>query len=254
MFFKVAAQLNAFERLAHDEDKDTWGKPEMTALLYAELGALMTDSALYGFDSVGQQCQRIMQKMQDRKMLLKCGEIGNDLHNLRTRFEDEFGRHFFLHLSLKEADAYQNPEKDWEAVVARFPKVRYNIEESTTCFALNRYGAAVFHILQVAEYGVIQLGGLMGELGDKPGWSCVSRLLRLVAVPYPQRTPIAQQYTKLLESVLPLTAAMKDSWRHKLDHVDNQIQWVGTDFSPAVAQEIIIAVRGFMRKLATELP
>jgi hypothetical protein len=27
-----------------------------------------------------------------------------------------------------------------------------------------------------------------------------------------------------------------------------------TDFSPAVAQEIIFAVRGFMRKLASELP
>ena len=122
------------------------------------------------------------------------------------------------------------------------------------CFALERYGASVFHVLQTAEYGVIQIGSLLGELGDKPGWSCVSRLQKLIAIPHPQRTPKAKLHSKLLENTLPLIATMKDAWRHKLDHVDNQIIWVDTDFSPNVAEEIIKATRGFMRKLALEMP
>lgn len=149
---------------------------------------------------------------------------------------------------------YLNPLKGWDTVIGRFLKMQYNVEESAKCFALERYGAAVFHILQVAEYGVIQVGKLMGELGDKPGWSCVQRLRKLISAPYPERTPLAQQHTKLLENVVPLAIVVKDSWRHKLDHVDNQIVWVDTDFSPHVAEEIVTATRGFMRKLALELP
>jgi hypothetical protein len=253
-FLKATAQLNAFERLAKNENRATLGKPQLTTALYAELGGLMTDSALHGFDSIGLQCQRTMKRMQDKNMVLTCGEIGNELENLRTRVEDEFSRHLFLHLTLREADIFQNPEKHWENVASRFPKMRYNIEESAKCFALNRYGAAVFHVLQIAEYGVIQVGDLLGVLGDKPGWSCLKRLQDLIAVPYPQRIPLARQHTKLLEDVVPLAVVVKDSWRHKLDHVDNQIRWVDTDFSPQVAEEIISATRGFMRKLASELP
>ena len=252
-FFKAFAQLNAFERLALDEDRETQANPNLVQSLFAELRDLTEDAAMHGLDSVVLQCQRMMQKMQERQMRLKCGEVRDDLHNLRTRFEDEFHQHLFLHLTLKEGDAFNNPDKHWKEVVTRFPKVRYNIEESTKCFALNRYGAAVFHILQVAEYGVIQVGDVFGVLGDKPGWSCLKRLQGLIAVPYPQRTPLAQQHTKLLENVVPLALVVKDSWRHKLDHVDNQIRWVDTDFSPQVAEEIISATRGFMRKLASDL-
>jgi hypothetical protein len=47
---------------------------------------------------------------------------------------------------------------------------------------------------------------------------------------------------------------MKESWRHKIDHVANKLEWMDTDFSPEVANEIITATRGFMRRLAAELP
>jgi len=60
---------------------------------------------------------------------------------------------------------YLNPLKGWDTVIGRFPKMQYNVEESAKCFALERYGAAVFHILQVAEYGVIQVGKLYGRTG-----------------------------------------------------------------------------------------
>jgi hypothetical protein len=48
--------------------------------------------------------------------------------------------------------------------------------------------------------------------------------------------------------------AIKDSWRHKISHVENKLNWMDTDFSPQVAVEIISATRGFMRRLATDMP
>jgi hypothetical protein len=185
---------------------------------------------------------------------LVVGSLEEALSRTIQSIVDELSLRLYFSFTPEEAEMYLNPLKGWDTVIGRFPKMQYNVEESAKCFALERYGAAVFHILQVAEYGVIQVGKLMGELGDKPGWSCVQRLRKLISAPYPERTPLAQQHTKLLENVVPLAIVVKDSWRHKLDHVDNQIVWVDTDFSPHVAEEIITATRGFMRKLALELP
>lgn len=176
------------------------------------------------------------------------------LRELRERWEDDLQTRHFLALNSKEAKQYQNPTRDWEPITSRFAKTRYNIEESARCYALQRYGAAVFHICLVAEYGVIQVAKLLKVEGDKPGWGSLKRLQNLIKEPYPKRTPLAQQHSKLLENTVPLAIVVKDSWRHKLEHVENQIIWLDTDFSPSVAEEIISAARGFMRKLAQELP
>lgn len=251
---KFIAELGALERMAVDENRDTLANPDITRAVCAKIGILQAMAATYSLNASDQQCQRIIQNCQSKMMLISCGEIRDDIRELRRRFEDDFKTTFFLQLTSRQAYLFRNPVKDWEVVVGRFHHVRYNVEESGKCFALERYGAAVFHILQVAEYGVIELGRLMGVLGDKPGWSCLKRLQDLIAVPFPKRSPLAQNHTELLENILPLAVAMKDAWRHKLDHVDNQIRWIDTDFSPQVAEEIISATRGFMRKLAAELP
>ncbi len=101
---------------------------------------------------------------------------------------------------------------------------------------------------------MIQIAKLMGVEGDKPGWGALQRLERLIAKPYADRDSKTQKYSTILEGFVGLATVMKDSWRHKLTHVDNQIVWADTDFSREVANEIVIATRGFMRKLALELP
>jgi hypothetical protein len=208
----------------------------------------------YKLDSSAAQCRRLIEKIERNGMAIQCGRLREGLAQLRERYEDELKSELFLHLEEHQANQYKNPTKDWEAITSRFIKVKYNVEEMGKCFALERYGAAVFHVMQVAEYGVIQLGALLRVTGDKPGWSCLKRLEELIKAPYNQRTPLAQQYSKLLEETVPLATIMKDKWRHKLDHVDNQIIWVETDFSPFVAEEIISATRAFMRKVADMLP
>jgi hypothetical protein len=254
VFVLELAALNAGEAKLGFESDDSRVLPAAVAMVYAKLITLQTLYEQYGMRSSSSQCKRVIQKIEAKKDNLRCGELREGLKQLRERSEDDFRSTFFLQLTAKESDQFQNPLKDWDFLDARFDKVRFNVEESLKCFALNRYGAAVFHILQVAEYGVIKAGELLNVLGDKPGWSCLKKLQDLIAVSYPQRIPLAQKHSKFLENVVPLAIIVKDSWRHKLDHVDNQIRWMDTDFSPTVAEEIISATRGFMRKLAQELP
>jgi hypothetical protein len=254
-YTKMIADLMVCQGKVLLEERHTQAQPGAALLIFTIVHELADSASKHGMISTGLKCKRIADRLQANSMIVNCGSLMDDLNALWERIEDDLKGQCFLHLDSKQQVLYTDPKKEWGSVIARFTKdVEYNIEECSRCFALERYGAAVFHVLQVAEYGVIQVGAVLGELGDRPGWSCVARLQRLIAVPYPQRTPIAQTHTKLLESVLPLATAMKDSWRHKLDHVDNQIKWLDTDFSPAVAEQIIFAVRGFMEKLALELP
>jgi hypothetical protein len=173
---------------------------------------------------------------------------------IASRLEDEISLRLFFEIEPRQAEMFQSPLKDWDLVLERFPRTRQNIEESSKCFALDRYGAAVFHVLLLAEFGVIEVAKLMGVAGDKPGWSSLEKLQKAIRKPYPDRSDLEKKHSRLLENIVPLAVVVKDSWRHKLTHVDNQIVWEDTDFSPQVAEEVIAATRGFMRKLAMELP
>jgi len=190
-------------------------------------------------------------------LVSKADSTWGEFHELAKAFRREldaelFGRLFFsLHTS--EVDYYSNPTKDWEQVIETWPKTQIDIEESSRCYACSRYAAAIFHVLLVAELGVIEVATLLGVAGDKPGWGSLDRLERILRKQYKERSPIERIHYELLKQVVPLMLAMKDSWRHKISHVENRLEWLDTDFSPQLAEEIITAVRGFMRRLATEL-
>jgi hypothetical protein len=173
---------------------------------------------------------------------------------LQGRLDDELFGILFFSMTSSEVQCYTNPTKDWEEIIKRWPKTQIDIEESSRCFACARYAGAIFHVLLVAEIGVIEVSALLGVKGDKPGWGALDRLGRILATAYKGRSPIQQANSELLEQTMPLMLAIKDSWRHKINHVDNKLEWLDTDFSPQVAEEIMKATRGFMRRLATELP
>jgi hypothetical protein len=172
---------------------------------------------------------------------------------LRGRLDDELFGTLFFSLGGTEVGYYGNPTKDWEHIIKTWPKTQIDIEESSRCYACSRYAAAIFHALLVAELGVIEVAKLLGVAGDKPGWGALDRLEKILNKPYKERSPIEQTHSELLNHILPLMLAMKNSWRHKISHVDDRLKWLDTDFSPQLAEEIMKAIRGFMRQLATEL-
>jgi hypothetical protein len=57
-----------------------------------------------------------------------------------------------------------------------------------------------------------------------------------------------------LEQVHGTVVVLKDAWRNKIGHAHGRLILMRSDFTPDIAEEIMIAARGFMRRLATELP
>jgi hypothetical protein len=98
---------------------------------------------MYGMRSASKKCQRILDRTgSDNPISIR--EWHSSLRDLRERIEDDLESQYFLHLEHKEAKLYLQPLEGWEDVFPRFPKVCYNIQESSKCFALERYGAACF--------------------------------------------------------------------------------------------------------------
>jgi hypothetical protein len=217
-----------------------------------KLVALQMECVSHGLTETAKKCDRIMNDCRSRPVTYR--EIVGALKELRERLEDELESELFLHLSPQEAEMYEKPVKDWNTAIARFPRIRTDVEDSSKCFAFGMYAAAVFHILLVAEFGVIELAKLVGSAGNKPGWASLGKVEKILTVPFLQRTALEQQHSELLKNTAPLTHAIKEAWRHKISHADNKLEWIDTDFSPRTANEIITATRGFMRRLATDLP
>ncbi len=221
-----------------------------------KLAALYTISMEHGLRATADNCARIMDKCGGRVRIppITYREIVSDLKHLRETLEGELRGELFFHLSMKDADGYSNPRRGWEGIVSRFPRVAIDVEECSRCFALERHGAAVFHVLLVAEFGIIQVANLFNASGDRPGWGSLERLQRINDKKWNDKSDLERKHADFLKGVLPFAFAIKDSWRHKISHVDNKLEWVDTDFSPEVASEIISATRGFMRRIAEDLP
>jgi len=252
----MTKDLSAIEAICHvqaHKNSNALMTPHYHSQAYAEVGVFAVDCVSYGLSSSAQKCARIHQEMGQKRGRVTYEECGAWLKDLRERVEDDLHLHLFLQLNPTEAGLYDKPTKQWGDVVSRFPKTRTDVEESLKCLALNRYAASVFHILLVAEYGVIEIAKLLGVAGDKPGWGALERLQRLHDKKWPDKSANEQKHSGLLSKILPLALSIKNEWRHKISHADNKLEWLSTDFSPEVAERIISATLDFMICLATDL-
>jgi hypothetical protein len=158
-------------------------------------------------------------------------------------------------LSLKEGRELKNPRESWEEIIERFPDCATDVEEARICFALERYAAAVFHSLLITEIGLIELGKVIGASDHMTGWNATTQKLEAISkMKYPEKTPFQQQNAKLLEQIVATIQALKSAWRNKVSHAGDKLVLLRSDFTPAIAEEIIFATRSFMRRLATECP
>jgi hypothetical protein len=63
-----------------------------------------------------------------------------------------------------------------------------------------------------------------------------------------------KKHFSFLEQIFATIEAMKNAWRNKIDHTSGRLALITSDFSPDIAEEIMMSSRSFMRRLATELP
>lgn len=174
---------------------------------------------------------------------------------LEGRLLDQLKNRYCLSLTMAEAQFYAEPRKGWETIIDRFSATITDIEEMSKCFALGRHAASVFHSLQVVEIGLIELGTLIGAKDHQTGWNATTiKLQQIMAAKHSDRTAFQQQHSMFIEQILATTEILKRAWRNKVSHAQGKLTLLTTDFGAEVAEEIIVASRSFMRRLATEAP
>jgi hypothetical protein len=175
---------------------------------------------------------------------------------LLGRLNDELRSSFFLHVPKDLVDAYTAPLEGWEEVVARFPSSTMDVEEMNRCFALSRYAAAVFHSVNAIECGLIELGKFLEVTDPKSGWRAVTDKLEILAIKtkFPDLDPKFQTCRPFLEQLYATLIPLQNAWRNKISHAQGRLVVMTAEFTPEVAEEIIVATRAFMRRLATEMP
>lgn len=131
-----------------------------------------------------------------------------------------------------------------------------DVEEMSKCFALGRYSAAMFHALHVAEWGAIKLGDFIGVSDPRKGWRPTEKKLeQLINGGHANLPAQLRGKFEFLEQMNREITTMTLAWRNKVDHAANHLAVLpNTDFTPDVAEHIIISVRMYMLRLMEGLP
>jgi len=182
--------------------------------------------------------------------------LQQNLHELRNRFTDELKTKLFLIIATAKQTHFDSPRLGWEKIVARFPNCLNDVEEMNKCFALSRYTATMFHALQVAEWGAVELGKRIGVIDHKVGWVATSKHLgALVDAGYAKLPSTISLPFSFLEQMNREIETMMLAWRHKVDHAANRLIILpNTTLTPDIAEHIIKSVKVFMGRLEEGLP
>ena len=203
--------------------------------------------------------QNLIQMIDNPAMTAMWAQPGmaflSTIREVQTRLHDELSINLFFKLPPDKKTYFISPLKNWEEIIARFPDTTGNIEEMSKCFALSRYAASVFHSVKAIESVLIQFGKFLGVNDPFSGWTAVtSRLEALLKTKYPDLPSKYQSCRSFLEQMNAVAQALQSAWRNKISHAQGSLTLMTVEFSPDIAEEIMVASRSFMRRLATEMP
>ncbi len=175
------------------------------------------------------------------------------INDLRMSIEDDLTTRKFFYVA--DAEYYEHPFATWTGVSKWIPDAMQDIEEAGKSFALERYGAAVFHLMRIAEYGAIELGKLAGSTDPKSTFgSSLDLVLRIVQnTTFSDLSPEIQKHFNFLQAILPQMYAVKNAWRNKADHAGGRIVPTESQPSREVAASIYSATARLMYMLSSEL-
>ena len=128
--------------------------------------------------------------------------------------------------------------------IARFPMIRFDVEEASRCLAFDRGTAAVFHLLRVSEHGMRALGGKLG-IPYAPSWEgWIKQMRALVEKPHATKSRTEKRDQAFYEEMIGDLHAIKTAWRNPTMHIRRA-------YTPAEAREVFGATRTWMAHVAS---
>lgn len=170
-------------------------------------------------------------------------EIKKSLQELKNRLFDELCEREFLYVPQGKARYYKEAALFGKEVNDRFPKAIDDIEEAGKCLALGQGTACVLHTMRVMECGLRALASSFG-IPYAPSWeSYLRQVSDKIAQKHKNKTAKWRREEKFYRDLSGDLLTVKQVWRNPTMHVDRK-------YSPDEAEQIFIATRAFMERLA----
>jgi hypothetical protein len=223
--------------------------PQEAKELAQQVQPIIDECIQWGFPLTADQFIRIQSQIRENVTNAKMQPLIADALN---RLQDECKRVVVVHIEYKHLEYFQNPqffdrrEDVFDPEVSTsFPSAGDDIAEAGKCLACGCATACVMHLGRVLEVGLRTLAAEVG-VGGQNDWGKylekieaeLSRRLKTSGARSPDEQFYAESHA-MFDSV-------RRAWRNPTMHVDKS-------YSPERAEEILIAVRSFMRHLATRL-
>lgn len=125
----------------------------------------------------------------------------------------------------------------------------FELDEAAKCRALGRYTAAVFHLMRIMEIGIAAVARCLGIPDPvKPAernWGNILKAINNgIQAKWPNSADRMHGDGAFFEDVYASLDAVRNPWRNATMHVERK-------YTPDDAEHIFIAVKGFMKKLAS---
>lgn len=188
--------------------------------------------------------------------VLESGEITfRDLGRYAEQIDATIKRELSL-VSLFTLDQAQvklfegDPPLFGKTVADKFPSVVFEVGEVGKCLAIKRATAAVFHLMRITEIGINAVRQSLAipdpiRGGDR-NWGAILRLIKAEMVRRSDAKLWKNNDKEFFESAYACLDAIKGAWRNTTMHVENK-------YNDEEAEDILAAVRAFMRTLSGRL-
>ncbi len=209
---------------------------------------LIKEAEECGLPSTADQFVRIAKVARDGSTSSQINQLGAEMIN---RLQDECRRHLVMVIEKDYAKYFSNAQffdADDPAVnkvSMQFSTANEDIAEAGKCLACGRATACVMHLNRVMEVGLKALAAA-GGVGPQNNWgkylSEIEQELQRRMKASGARTADEQFYAE----AHAMFDSVRRAWRNPTMHV-------AKTYTEERAEEILIAVRSFMRHLATKL-
>lgn len=180
--------------------------------------------------------------------------VVTEYERLQSTLQIEISQKHFFRMTESEKALF-HPPKDrplfGAEVRENFSSALYEIDEAAKCLALERFTAAVFHLMRALEKTLIAIRRCLG-LPDatnfrERNWGSILQSLRQEV----ERRNRAsswdrQEDQQFFSDIIGSIAAVKLAWRDPTMHVENK-------YLPDEARQIFEAVRMLMQKVASRM-
>lgn len=229
--------------------KEVEGKPDEDKVRRESLGKsteviakLMSDIGCEHSSRAAHRLVRDIPELTDAVFSIRIKELKEGL-------VDEMRAQLFFYVPSSRAKYHGKTEAMFgEDVRNRFPSSLSEIKGAGACFAFGQYTASVFHLMRTMEIGLNSVSLSLGiSLNENGNWG---KALRGMSDAELKKKAAAHavflKHRDFYEDIAAMFSAVKDAWRNATMHVERS-------YSEEEAEEIIGAVRTFMKSLAKKL-